>query len=186
MKGTKHITKWLAASLATAILLSLPALASINSLRPRARSYWQQSHAQQSAPPHQQGRPGPRGHAGDWLRHNKDLPPAEQERALQNDPHFRRLNPQQQQRILRNMETWEHLTPEQKHQARQVFGQMQQLPPDRRRMVSTAIRDLRTMPPQQREQIIDSERFRSMFSPQEREMLRGATRLPLAPAEPAP
>jgi hypothetical protein len=60
---------------------------------------------------------------------------------------------------------------------------MQQLPPDRRRMVSTAVRDLRSMPPQQREQIIDSNRFRGMFSPQERDIMRGATRLPLAPPE---
>jgi len=81
------------------------------------------------------------------------------------------------------METWEHLTPGQKQEVRQLFGRMQQLPPDRRRMVSTAIRDLRAMPPGLREQIIDSNRFRSMFSPEERDIMRGATRLPLAPPE---
>jgi hypothetical protein len=85
--------------------------------------------------------------------------------------------------MLNRMETWEHLTPEQKRQARQIFGQMRQLPPDRRRMVHTAIHDLAAMPPDQREQVINSERFQSMFSDQEREMMRGATRLPLAPAE---
>ena len=60
---------------------------------------------------------------------------------------------------------------------------MQQLPPDRRRMVTTAVRDLRAMPPEQREQIIDSNRFKGMFSPQERDIMRGASRLPLAPPE---
>jgi hypothetical protein len=50
-------------------------------------------------------------------------------------------------------------------------------------MVTTAARDLATMPPQQREQIINSERFRKMFSDQERDMLRGASRLPFAPAD---
>jgi len=60
---------------------------------------------------------------------------------------------------------------------------MQQLPSDRRRMVSTAVRDLRAMPPGEREQIIDSNRFRSVFSPEERDIMRGATRLPLAPPE---
>jgi hypothetical protein len=45
------------------------------------------------------------------------------------------------------------------------------------------VRDLRAMPPQQREQIIDSNRFRGMFSPQERDIMRGATRLPLAPPD---
>ncbi len=80
------------------------------------------------------------------------------------------------------MDTWEHLTPEQKQQARQIFGQMQQLPPERRRLVHTAIDDLRAMPPEQREQVINSPRFKGMFSDQERELMRGATRLPLAPA----
>src|SRR5215469_15466249 len=91
----------------------------------------------------QQLPPGARqqGHAGDWLRQYKDLPPAEQERALQNDPAFRRLPPGQQQvlkdrlqrfsnlppqqqlRVLNRMETWEHLTPVQKQQARQLYSQ---------------------------------------------------------------
>jgi hypothetical protein len=153
--------------------------------------------------PHPQAHPAqkPSGHAGDWLRKYKDLPPAEQERILQNDPGFRRLNPQQQQqlrerlqhfsnlppqqqlRMLNRMETWEHLTPEQKQQARQVFDQIKQLPPDRQRMVNTAVHDLRAMPAEQREQIINSDRFKGMFSDQEREMMRGAARLPLAPAE---
>jgi len=85
--------------------------------------------------------------------------------------------------MLNRMETWEHLTPEQKQQARQIFGQMRALPPDRQRMVNTAVRDLRAMPPAQRENVINSPRFRSMFSDQERDMMRGITRLPLAPAE---
>jgi len=85
--------------------------------------------------------------------------------------------------MLNRMETWEHLTPEQKDQARQIFSQMRQLPPDRQRMVTTAVRDLRAMPPDQRERIINSDRFKGMFSDQEREMMRGATRLPLAPPE---
>jgi hypothetical protein len=96
--------------------------------------------------------------------------------------HFSSLPPQRQLQMLNRMETWEHLTPEQKGQARQIFGQMQQLPPERRRMVHKAIDDLRGMPPDQREQIINSDRFKGMFSDQERELMRGATRLPLAPA----
>ena len=148
-----------------------------------------------AAPPQQQG------HAGDWLRQHKDLPPEEQERALQNDPNFRRLSPQQQQhrlqqlrefsslppaqqlRMLNRMDTWEHLTPEQKQQARQVFSQMRQLPPERRRLVHKAIDDLRAMPPDQREQIINSDRFKGMFSDYERDVMLNATRLPLAPAD---
>jgi Protein of unknown function (DUF3106) len=140
-------------------------------------------------------------HAGDWLRQYKDLPPEEQERALSNDPtfkklplarqqilrerlqHFSSLPPQRQIQILNRMDTWEHLTPEQKQEARQVFRQMTQLPPDRRRMVHTAIDDLRRMPADQRENVINSDKFKGMFSDQERQLMRDATHLPLAPPD---
>jgi hypothetical protein len=184
------ITAWVAtAVLALATLMNAPCLAQRNSFRPMQGRPGIQNHPQ-----------GRQGHAGDWLRRYQGVPPGERERALQNDPGFRRLPPerqqmlrqrlqhfsslppQEQQRMLNRMETWEHLTPGQKQAARDLFYRMRQLPPDRQRMVHTAIRDLRALPPGQREQIIDSGRFRGMFSPQERDIMRGATRLPLAPA----
>jgi uncharacterized protein DUF3106 len=198
MLHRKYRTNWLAvAGLATAIGVPLPGLAF------RAP---QQRHPAPTPAPQRQAAPRQpqghsQGHAGDWLRRYKDLPPAEQDRELQNDPafrslpperqqrlrqrlqHFSNLPPQQQLRVLNRMDTWEHLTPEQKQQARQIFGQMRQLPPDRQRMVTTAVRDLRAMPPDQREAIINSPRFTGMFSDQERNMMREATRLPLAPPE---
>ena len=213
MKRGKYITESVtAAVLSIAVLLPFPVLAQKNGVHPApapqrhdAPAPAPQQHAQapraQISRPPAQGRPRQQGHAGDWLRRYKDMPPAEQERALQNDPAFRRLAPEQQQilrqrlqrfsdlppqqqlHILNRMETWEHLTPEQKQQARQIFNQMRQLPPDRQRQVTTAVRDLRSMPPDQRESVIDSDRFKGMFSDQEREMIRGASRLPLAPAE---
>jgi len=199
MRQGKYRTDWRAtAGLAIAILVPLSCLAHAGPFHAP-----QQRHAA-AAPPQRPQAPRqghPQGHVGDWLRRYKDLPPAEQERELQNDPAFRRLPPERQQqlrqrlqhfsnlppqqqlRMLNRMETWEHLTPEQKQQARQIFGYMRQLPPDRRRMVMTAVRDLRNMAPDQREAVINSERFKSMFSDQERDMMRGATRLPLAPAD---
>lgn len=193
MLRKKIKTGWIAmAVLAIAtVLSSVPCNAQSYGIRNR-NLRWMQARAAQNRP---------QGHAGDWLRQYQRLPPAERERALQNDPGFRRLSPQQQQqlrqrlqhfyslppqeqqRVLNRMETWEHLTPGQKQEARDLFGRMQQLSPERRRMVNTAVRDLRTMPPGQREQIIDSARFRGMFSPEERDMMRRATRLPLAPLE---
>ncbi len=198
MRRVQYKTNWLAvAGLAMALAISVPCLAFAGPFHaPERRAF-----AAQQPFRAVQMRPRPRGHAGDWLRRYKDLPPAEQERELQSDPAFRRLPlgqqqllrqrlqhfsslpPQQQLRMLNRMETWEHLTPAQKQQARQIFAQMRQLPPERQRMVGTAIHDLRAMPPDQRERIIDSPRFRGMFSDQERDMMRGATRLPLAPAE---
>lgn len=197
MKG-KTIQHCLAATcLAMVVGLPFPCLAQKTAQHPQEAAPAPAARAQLTNP----NRPRQQGHSGDWLRRYKDLPPAEQERELQNDPVFQRLSPERQQvlrrrlehfstlppekqlQMLNRMETWEHLTPEQKQQARQVFSQFRQLPPDRRRLARKAVEDLSAMPPGQREQIIDSDRFKGMFSDQEREMIRGAARLPLAPAE---
>jgi hypothetical protein len=141
-------------------------------------------------------------HVGDWLRAHQTLTPAEQQKALRNDPQFRSLPPQQQQRlenrlqqlnslppqqqqrILNRAEVWEHLTPDQREQVRQVHSEMQALPQQRREMMKTALGDLRAMPPQQREKVLDSPRLKSMFSDHERDILRNASKLPLAPVQP--
>ena len=175
-----------AAALAVATVMLSPCLAQRSEIRPV------QGHPAAGQPNR------PQGHAGDWLRRYQGMSPGERERALQNDPGFRRLPPErqqmlrkrlqhfyslppeQQQRVLNRMETWEHLTPAQKDEARGLFYRMQQLPTARRRMVTTAVRDLSAMPPDQRERVIDSGRFKSMFSPEERDMMRRAARLPLA------
>jgi uncharacterized protein DUF3106 len=193
MKRVKFMAGWMSVGVVCAILLSSPCLAQ----RHGSPIFAQQRH-QGAAPPRSNSHP-PQQHAGDWLRKHQNMSPAERQKALESDPGFRRLPPAQQQvlrqrlqhfsslpaqqqtRMLERMDTWAHLTPTQKDQARQIHGQMQQLPPDRQRMVRTAIGDLRGMPPQQRDQIIDSPRFKSMFSQQERDIMRGATRLPLAP-----
>lgn len=149
-----------------------------------------------------QNRPAEEHHAGDWLRKYKDVPPQQQQKALNSDPQFRRLPPerqdrlrdrlqrfstlppQQQTRILHRMETWEHLTPDQKQEARGLFREMRSLPPDRRQRVESAIRELRGMPPAQRQQMLESPQFRTRFSPEEQQVLEGITKLPLAPPSP--
>ncbi|HMD15327.1 MAG TPA: DUF3106 domain-containing protein [Terriglobales bacterium] len=154
------------------------------------------SRPNQSHPPQNQP-----GHAGNWLRRYMDLPPAQQRRALENDPQFRRLSPQrqfqlrqklqhfsslppeQQERVLNRMETWEHLTPNQKQQAHQLFQQFRQLPPDRRQAVNRAIRSMRGLTPEQRDRLINSPQYRNAFSPQERAILGGAAHLPLASSD---
>jgi phage-related protein len=210
LRLAKDITRWLATGVAV-IAVSLPCVAQRYAYHPSAARAQASSHSAPSQPPRNQPAPRsqqaprqPQRHAGDWLRQYKDLPPGEQDRALQNDAHFRslpptqqqqlrrqlryfsNLPPQQQEHILRLIERgakWGGLTPEQRQRALQVHRQMQMLPPDRQRMVRSAIRDLRAMPPAQREQVIDSDRFRSNFSPQELGILHDVTRLPLAPAE---
>jgi hypothetical protein len=138
-------------------------------------------------------------HAGDWLRKYKDLPPDQQQKALENDPQFRKLPPdrqvllqqqlrrfsalppQRQKIILQRMETWEHLTEAQKKAAKTVFTKIRQLPPARRKLMTSAVRELRKMDPQQREQALDSAEYRGKFSNQELDLLKGVLKLPLAP-----
>jgi len=203
-RGTGMASRMAGATLALVLALALPGIAQKGGFHGTPQQHASAPHSAPVQHPAQAPRTAnqqPAGHAGDWLRRYKDLSPAEQERALQNDPafkhlpaaqqqvlrdrlqHFSNLPPQQQLQMLNRMDTWEHLTSAQKSQARQIFNQMRQLPPDRQRMVTTAVRDLRAMPADQRERIINSDRFKSMFSDQERQMMLGATRLPLAPAE---
>lgn len=205
MRLGRDITEWLAtAALVGAVTMALPCLAQKNESHPASPPQHNSAQAYQPHPAQAHPQTQPRGHAGDWLRRYKDLPPAEQERELQKDPGFRALPPAQQQllrqrlqhfsslppqeqlRVLNRMETWEHLTREQKQQARQVFNQFRRLPPARQQMVATAVHDLRSMPPDQRDRIIDSPRFKGVFTDQEREMIRGASRLPLAPPDGGP
>jgi hypothetical protein len=195
MQQQKLMTGWktgVVLCAATVMALLSPCLAQRGKFRPT-----------QGRPQGQMQRPH-QGHAGDWLRRYRSLPPAERERMLQNDPGFRRLPPgrqellrqrlqhfsslppEEQQRVINRMETWEHLTPGQKAEARDLFGRMRQLPSDRQRMVRSAVRDLSAMPYDQRMRVIDSPRFKSMFSPEERDIMRGASRLPLAPPENRP
>jgi hypothetical protein len=145
-------------------------------------------------------------HSGEWLRKYKDLPPEQQQKALESDPQFQHLSaerqqklqerlqrfnslpPQQQQRVLSRMETWEHLTPAQKDEARRLHTQLQSLPSQRRAMLRQAVNELRAVPPDQRDQLIDSDRYKSQYTPEERNILHGVNQLPLAPpdAQPAP
>ena len=194
------------ASCLAALLLLTPLFAQQRSSQPqRPDGQWHRFQKESRPNPNRpngvrplQNRPG---HAGNWLRRYKDLPPAQQHRALENDSQFRRLPPpqqkrlqnrlqhfssltsQQQERMLNRMETWEHLTPNQKQQARQVFQQFKQLPPDRREAVNRAIRGMRGLPPDQRDRLIDSNQFRYQFTPEERRILGGAAHLPLAPGD---
>jgi hypothetical protein len=157
----------------------------------------------QNRHPQQQYHTQPQRHAGQWLQQHRNLPPAAQQKALENDPAFRNLPPQRQQelrnrlqhfnslppeqqnRVLNRMETWEHLTPQQKNQARTLHNQMQALPQDRRQAVGNAVQTLRAMPPAARDRTIDSDAYKARFSPEERDMLKNASQLPLAPTEPA-
>lgn len=125
-------------------------------------------------------------HLGQWMDRHSNLPLAEQQRALENEPGFRDL-PAQTQQVLRNRltqlnnmppeqrrraiehtEAMEHLTPPQRQQVHGALEQFRGLPPDRQRLVRNAFRGLREMPEPQRQALLNSDRFRGQFSDQER------------------
>jgi hypothetical protein len=136
---------------------------------------------------------GPR--PGDWLRRHQNLPPAEQQRALENDPafrnlpaerqqqlrqrlqHFSSLPPEQQNRILQRMQTFERLSPQQRQQARDLYGQFHGLPPERQAVLQRAFRGMHDMTPAERQRLVDSPAYRSTFTDQERNILRGMSSL---------
>jgi hypothetical protein len=133
------------------------------------------------------------GRLGDWLRDHKNLPPDQQEKALENDPYFKRLPaqrqaelkerlrkfnglpPEKRERALQRMEYWDKLTQDQRNQVRAANQQLQTLSPDRRVMLHRALRNLRQMSPQEQQQVFESERFRSTFSGPEQAILRNLT-----------
>jgi len=128
-------------------------------------------------------------HLAQWMDRHSNLPLAEQQRALGNEPGFRDLPPQTQQamrnrltqlngmpleqrrRLLDHMESMERLTLPQRQQVRGAMQEYRELPIDRRRMVARAFRDLREMPQPQRQMVLNSPGFRSQFSDQERNTL---------------
>jgi hypothetical protein len=128
-------------------------------------------------------------HLGQWMERHGNLPLAQQQRELQNEPGFHDLPPQTQQRMLNNLgrlnnmspeqrrrmlernELLERLSPPQRQQWRSAVQQLGGLSPDRRRFVVRAFRDLRDMPEPQRQTLLNSDRFRNQFSDGERNTL---------------
>src|SRR3954465_14838358 len=136
-------------------------------------------------------------HAGSWLRKLQKVPPAEQERALDNDPDFKALPADRQerlrqrlrdfnnlpaekrQRILKRMEVFDHLSPEQQQKARNLFGRLREMPEGRRRVIKSTARNLRQFDPAERERVLNSEPYRGSFSDEERSLIRELAELDL-------
>lgn len=138
------------------------------------------------------GRPGQtQQHLGEWMEAHRNLPVADQQRALENEQGFhnlpaeeqqklhqqlQRLNnmsPQDRQKRLQENEQMERLAPPQRQQVRSAMAQVGQLPEDRRHAVSRAFYQVRDMPPAQRQSYMNSPQFRSQFNEQERGAING-------------
>lgn len=143
--------------------------------------------------------------SGAWLRKYKDMPPAEQEKALANDPYFMHLPAAHQQKlrlqlqkfnslppdkkesVVRHMQVFGQLTPPQRQRARELQTKLNNIPPDRRKIMRTELRQLRQMSPDDRQRELNSPTFHTNFNDNEREILTGLADLPIgAPAKSMP
>lgn len=136
------------------------------------------------------GRQGNRGR-GKWLQEHGNLPPQEQEKALEKDPEFRKLPPQRQEQLKQNLRRFNALPPEQRERTLNRMAAIEQLPPDkrqqlqgymsqfrdlpmdRRQMIRRAYRNLHEMSPEERQRVMNSDRFRGSFNDSERSILNG-------------
>lgn len=125
----------------------------------------------------QQQRIENQGHLGDWMQKHSNMPLADQQRALQNEPGFRELpqweqqqqlnqlarlyamKPEARDRRLGQVEQLERMSPAQRQQYASAVQQLSAVPGPRRAMIGQAMVDLRDMPPAQREQVINSPAF---------------------------
>ena len=130
-------------------------------------------------------------HPGKWLQEHNNLPPQDQEKALERDPDYQKLSPQRQeqlkerlrrfnsmspqqrQRTIERMQAIEQLPPEKREMLQNSMAQLRNLSPDRRQTVRKAYRNLREMSPEERNRVINSDRFKNMLDDNERSIVNG-------------
>ncbi|MFI5104098.1 MAG: DUF3106 domain-containing protein, partial [Terriglobales bacterium] len=131
MRGSKIFgavaLAWLAAVAVTADAQRSP---SPQHLLPQA-----QGNPQKNSGPAKKKAAPPEHHMGDWLEAHKNLPPDQQERALESDPGFKNLPPGQQAKL------------------RDQLRRFNSLPPAQRERALLRMKFLASLTPQQRQQI---------------------------------
>ncbi|QHN03392.1 DUF3106 domain-containing protein [Granulicella sp. WH15] len=145
-------------------------------------------------------------HLSQWMENHRNLTPAQQQHALENEPGFRLLRPEQQRReidllnrlnsmspeqrhrYIAHTEAMERLSPPQRQQVRNAMQQLGSLPEDRRRIVAHIFRDVRNMPEPQRQMYLNSPQMRGVLNDRERWTLNGLILVNpyLPPPEPVP
>jgi hypothetical protein len=137
-----------------------------------------------------------------WVARLQQMPPAQQQRFLNNNARFRELPPQQQAMIRQRLQAFNNLSPEQRQaviERERVWEQMspqqqryiretlqpawQSMPPPRRQLLLRKLRDLRGLNDAQRNDKIADESFLNGLSPDERQMLHELSNLRIAGPE---
>jgi len=131
-----------------------------------------------------------------WLERLQDMPPADQERFLNNNARFREMTPEQQARIRQNLQQWNQLSPQQRQEMRNrqkvwasltpqereyvrdtILPRWQNLLPERKALVSQRLRQLQGLDDAQRQAKLNDPAFVEGLNPDEQEMLRSLSRL---------
>jgi hypothetical protein len=117
------------------------------------------------------------------------MSPADQHRALDNEPNFRSLPAQEQQQLhqrltqfnnmpaaqrakeIDRIEKMERLPPAQRQQVRDAMSRLGSLPEDRRMLVAHAFRQAIAMPEAQRQAWLNSPQFHGQFNDTERDTI---------------
>jgi Protein of unknown function (DUF3106) len=128
-------------------------------------------------------------HLASWIEAHRNMPLADQQRALENEPNFRSLPaqeqqqlhqrltqlhsmpPQQQQRVIERTEAMERLPPRQRQQVRDAMSQIGSLPEDRQHAVAHAFHQALTIPEAQRQAWLNSPQVRGQFNDNERDTI---------------
>jgi len=111
------------------------------------------------------------------------LPPADQQRLIQQLHQVNQLPEDQRERRLARAEALEHMSSQDRMNLNLSGRRLAALPPDCQALVSHAFRDLRSVPPEQRQMVLNSARYQGVFSPEERGILSDFLRV--EPYEPA-
>jgi len=128
---------------ALAVLLLLAAAAMVVAQPASMHKVGQASRPAVNAPrpaqgPKQNAPKGNQEHLPQWMARHSNLPPSEQQRALENEPGFRDLPPQTQQRMHDRITQLNNMTPEQRRRLLERNEQIEHLTPTLAAAVGTA------------------------------------------------
>jgi hypothetical protein len=105
------------------------------------------------------------------------LPPAEQQRVVQQLRQVNQLSEEQRQRRLARAEMIEHLPPQELARINNSARRWAALPVDRQALMKDAFRDLRAVPLEQRPTVLNSAHYQGVFTPEERVILTDLLRV---------
>ena len=104
------------------------------------------------------------------------LPPADQQRLLQQLHQVNQMPEEQRQRRLARAEVLEHMSPQDRMSVNLSMRRWATLPPDRQFLMRRAFQDLRVVPMDQRQMVLNSSRYQGVFTPEERGILTDVLR----------